>query len=61
MKRLKVKKYLSSLGGAKEISIEERHKKCQKLMLRARIKKEKKKTKKRKKKILNYEHVFWYL
>jgi len=42
MKRLKVKKYISSLGGAKEISIEERHKKCQKLMLRARIKKRKK-------------------
>jgi hypothetical protein len=48
MKRLKVKKYISSLGGAKEISIEERHKKCQKLMLRARIKKEKKKNKEKK-------------
>jgi hypothetical protein len=49
MKRLKVKKYLSSLGGAKEISIEERHKKYQKLMLRARIKKKKKQRKERRK------------
>jgi hypothetical protein len=50
MKRLKVKKYLSSLGGAKEISIEERHKKYQKLMLRARIKKKKRKERKERRK-----------
>jgi hypothetical protein len=53
MKRLKVEKCISSVEGVREILIEERHNKCQKSMMKARIKK----IEKIKKKILNYKHV----
>jgi hypothetical protein len=42
MKRLMVGKCLSSIEGVREILIEERHNKCQKSMMKARIKKDKK-------------------
>jgi len=51
-KKVKGRKMHSCLGGDGEVLIEKRHNKYQKLTFGARVKK---------KKILNHEHVFWYM